>query len=215
MNDTYEFYKEELRNIYTEIKDCLEVKVFDRLNDFELAWLNLIFKGTDSKTRDKDKDSLEYKLVKWCQWAHNFNKLLLAIKKNRYVKTFNSFLRELLTTTDRFLSAKTREEELKVFDNIYTIDYQYGLYKTIRCVWLTEDLLETDSNLLPLYAPADLTDYIRDRDLFNFYKEQFWYIEDINMNTIIKESKELWRLYRLAVDKSLIIDNYQGRFFKI
>lgn len=172
----------------------------------------LIFDITEGPKRYEDKNSLDYKMTKWCHWMHNHNKFVccMELKKNNFKYLVPEFLQSVTEQLLNFASAETEEEISKIFDTSYYFHKISGSYKFEKYIWLTEELLDTQSSLLPLYAPCDLTTYIRGEKLHNFYKKKL--TKNCDINKIIEESDELWRLYKIAVDKGIIIDNYGKDF---
>lgn len=179
-----------------------------KINHLVSAWMHFIFEATDEVKRYEDKNSLDYKLMKWCHWLHNHHKMFFYMDQEKYGYKYPipEFLECLASQTLDFINAQTEEEESKVFDTSYCIDYLNGVYDNSKYIWLTEDKLETKSKLLPLYAPYDLSRYIRGEKLNKLYRKKLANICDVDK--IIKESDELWRLFKIAVEKGILIDNY-------
>lgn len=216
-NKAYSEYKEQLKITYEEVINHPEYvnktysgkDFFEKLQNLKFRWLNLVCKGTNSNLRFKVKDSLDYKMFKWCSWMHNFNKVSFFMTKSEKDSSFKNidFLEGLLSITKNFLDAKSREEEYKSLDTLYMLDFYFKDYHTSKYIWLTEKDVNIESNLLPMYAPYDLTFYKRDKSLLKYYKKTLEPF-DINIDDIMKEDTELWRIYKIAVEKGILIDNY-------
>lgn len=215
---TYSEYKEDLKIAYDAVinhpgyvnKPYYGMDFCKQFFRLEFSWLDLIFKGTDKVKRYNDKNSFEYKLTKWCHWMHNCNKVIFQIEKRKidYISLRAVFIDKLLSQTYDFICAESREEESKILDTSYFIDYLHKTYSFAEYIWLTEEQLGIKSDLLPLYAPCDLSKYPRGEKLNRFYRKQLSMLSNEEIKKVISDSKELWKVYKIAVDKGILIDNY-------
>lgn len=200
---------------------------YNALYDWEDAWFGLAYNSTDI---DVDKywekpGTFKYKITLWTHWDHDFNRVLWEMIRDKNPKPFQcpDFLDKMFDLTHRFLLAKTREEESEVLNTCYKVIHvkevktpvPHTSYYTSeitwgyeKYVWLSEENVDAKSRELPYYAPYDLTKYMRGRKLYNYYRKYYknMFLKDIE--EIIKDTKEVWRIYRLAVKKGLLIDNY-------
>lgn len=192
---------------------------YNALMAWEDAWFDLAYNSTDIDVEDywEKPDCFKYKLVKWTHWAHNFNQAWRRGFKEKTPFPYPEFLSNMFDITHRFLCARSKEEESEILDISYRVDFinkekaadgtEISKYKVKKYVWLTEENVGIKSNMLPRYAPYDLTDVLRGRKLYNFYRKNYKDSTFINVNEWIAEDKELWKCYRKAVKKGVLIDN--------
>ena len=194
--------------------------------NWEDAWFGLIYHSTDIDVENywKKPDCFKYKLSKWSYWDHEFNRMLRETYRedNPLSVRCPEFLDRMFETTQKFLACTTHEEESKVLDTTYRVvlrkeekhylpnSTHYTSDRTWaveKYVWLTEESIGTKSNMLPCYAPYDLTGKLRGRKLYNYYRKTHEDNAFLTTKELIDDAKELWRVYRKAVKKGILIDN--------
>jgi len=194
---------------------------WETLMAWEDAWFGLLYHSFELKDLDTYKDPFKYKLYRWLLWNHNFNGRSFKMSRNNWTVPFeySEFLDKMFDLTYKFLGAKTREEEEKVLDTTYRIDFagrdefDRAKYTVDKWVWLSKENTGAKSNRLPFYAPYDLTSCKRGRKLYNYFRHMNDNVEPgcmkWDIDKYIAEAKDNWKVYRIAVKKGLLIDNYK------
>jgi len=194
------------------------------LREWVDAWFGIAYDSTD---RDVDNywekpETFKYKITRWTYWDHEFNRVLWETWNEHNPVPFRcpEFLDGMFDITRRFLEAKTIEEESEVLNTTYRIILEKEVkhyepnsstytsdrtWRVDKYVWLSEENVGTKSRELPCYAPYDITGAMRGRKLYNYYRKHYKHL--FNIEDIIKDVKEVWRCYRLAVEKGIMIDN--------
>ena len=200
---------------------------YEALYMWEDTWFGLAYNSTDIDVDHywEDTTCFKNKLTKWTYWDHEFNRVLWEMIRTDNPLPFRcpDFLDGMFDITHKFLMAKTQEEESKVLNETYRInlvkevkhyekDSPYytsdRTWKTEKYIWLSEDNLGIKSSELPRYAPYDLTHVMRGKKLYDWYRKNFKDGPFVHVSDYIKDAKEIWKCYRLAIKKGLLIDNH-------
>jgi len=187
-------------------------KFLEALVDWRKAWKNLM-----SVTSINHPNDFNLKLYSWLLW-NDFGDLVgedfefmchSLLQEGNEVFPCPEFLFKMFELTHNFLCARTEEEESKILDVTYKIkkDENYNIEKYI---WLTEEMIGVKSEELPRHVPYDLTDYARGKDLYNYLRSDPKEYNFINLKGIVDNYKDIWKCFKLAVKKGILIDK-RGR----
>lgn len=226
-------WKTELAKYFYKVTDHPEYRnktytgkdFWESLMAWEDAWFGLLYHSFELKDLNTYEDPFKYKFYRWTLWNHNFNGRSFRMRygiNGDWTQPFEypEFLVNMFDLTYQFLGAKTREEESKVFDTTYMIDYigkdKFGKskYEVVKYIWLSEENTGTKSEYLPVFAPYDLTKQMRGKKLYNYYRHMNdhepngWKWKPEEIDKFIAEAKDRWRVFRIAVKKGLLIDNH-------
>lgn len=235
-NKLYSEWKQDLSKAFYKVANHPEYinktysgrNFVDAIFEWEDAWFGLIYHSTDIAVEDywEKPSCFKYKLSKWSYWDHEFNRMLwdTCKKEDPLPVRCPEFLDGMFEITQKFLACTTHEEESKALDTTYRVvlkkEEKHYLpnsthytsdrtWATEKHVWLTEENVGTKSNMLPRYASYDLTEKLRGRKLYNYYRRTHKDNAFLTTKELIDDAKEVWRVYRLAIKKGILVDNYE------